>query len=336
MKERIEYIDLAKGICILLVIQIHVYGDTSFGIFQEMSIFRMPLYYFLSGIFFKTYGNFVPFFKKKANKLLLPFFVFFIFSIIPLHLYFDFLLPNREITIQDLFMSDHGRLYHRYNGAIWFLISLFFSNLIFYVIYTLSKGQSLPIVIASSICGIIGYFLNYADKYLPLWFDTSLTTLPFFVMGYITRHNTKFISTNFCRKDYLFISISLLSLLGVLLINKTTNNQLIDFDQNRYNVGVACLYIGGLSGTYLILFISKKLNKVLLVSYIGRYSIVVLCTHILYIFILRNILYRFSIPQDNGFINTSVFIIIILLSIPTIKYGIKYLPTIFSQNDLWK
>lgn len=53
MKKRIEFIDLAKGICILLVVQIHVYGDTSYTFFNAMTIFRMPLYFFLSGIFLK-------------------------------------------------------------------------------------------------------------------------------------------------------------------------------------------------------------------------------------------------------------------------------------------
>lgn len=40
--------------------------------------FRMPLYYFLSGLFFKTYRGFFDFVLKKINKLLIPF-AFFIY-----------------------------------------------------------------------------------------------------------------------------------------------------------------------------------------------------------------------------------------------------------------
>ena len=67
MANRIEFIDLAKGICILLVVQIHVYGDTSVDVFKMMSLFRMPLYFVLSGLFFKTYDGFFSLFKKKTS-----------------------------------------------------------------------------------------------------------------------------------------------------------------------------------------------------------------------------------------------------------------------------
>ena len=79
IKPRIEWIDTAKGICILLVVYSHVYmGDhPAFLHFQDY--FRMPLYFLLSGLFFKTYNNFHNFFIKKTNKLLIPFVFAYIF-----------------------------------------------------------------------------------------------------------------------------------------------------------------------------------------------------------------------------------------------------------------
>lgn len=68
MGQRIEFIDLAKGICILLVVSVHVFGSTGAisGKFLGITnIFRMPLYFLLSGLFFKTYGGILPFLKKK-------------------------------------------------------------------------------------------------------------------------------------------------------------------------------------------------------------------------------------------------------------------------------
>ena len=75
---------------------------------------------------------------------------------------------------------------------------------------------------------------------------------------------------------------------------------------------------------------------VLSYSYIGKYSIVVLITHQAYRFFIRNILYQMEIPQDSNFLNLFVFIILMLIELPTIKYGIKYLPVCFAQKDLWK
>lgn len=49
---RIDFVDLTKGVCIILVVMAHVGGafeqlDTN----SMLSCFRMPLYFFISGVF---------------------------------------------------------------------------------------------------------------------------------------------------------------------------------------------------------------------------------------------------------------------------------------------
>ena len=49
---RIDFVDLTKGVCIILVVIAHVGGafeqlDTN----SMLSCFRMPLYFFISGVF---------------------------------------------------------------------------------------------------------------------------------------------------------------------------------------------------------------------------------------------------------------------------------------------
>ena len=79
MKERIEYIDLAKGICILLVVLDHIAGYRYFsdGNYPMNDIFeqtRMPLYFILSGLFFKDYGGIrVPAAQDEPHPRALPF-----------------------------------------------------------------------------------------------------------------------------------------------------------------------------------------------------------------------------------------------------------------------
>ena len=70
-KKRIEYIDLMKGICITMVILLHCgFFEGKLALINEyLKIFRMPLYFFLSGLFFKTYGGFSSFTIKKINNL---------------------------------------------------------------------------------------------------------------------------------------------------------------------------------------------------------------------------------------------------------------------------
>lgn len=73
-QKRIEYIDLMKGICIILIIllhnQIHIPNDNINDILRNM---RIPLYFCLSGLFFKEYNGFLDFITRKFNKLIIPF-----------------------------------------------------------------------------------------------------------------------------------------------------------------------------------------------------------------------------------------------------------------------
>ncbi|MCH5329005.1 MAG: acyltransferase family protein, partial [Coprobacter sp.] len=70
-RPRIAFIDLAKGICILLVVLYHLDGQI-FGI-PNFSALRMPLYFALSGLFFKPGGDITAFTVKKTNNILIPF-----------------------------------------------------------------------------------------------------------------------------------------------------------------------------------------------------------------------------------------------------------------------
>ena len=86
MKERIGYIDLAKGICILLVVLDHVANEGYFWsgnyplneVFDQM---RMPLYFILSGLFFKDYPvAFGSFSYVRRTKFLSLIFSLFCYS----------------------------------------------------------------------------------------------------------------------------------------------------------------------------------------------------------------------------------------------------------------
>ena len=80
--KRIEFVDLTKGFCICLVVLLHVFGESGGTAFNTLNLFMMPLYFILSGLVFKQYSGFQEFFKKKTNKLLIPFlFTYFIICI---------------------------------------------------------------------------------------------------------------------------------------------------------------------------------------------------------------------------------------------------------------
>ncbi|MBR6489715.1 MAG: acyltransferase family protein, partial [Muribaculaceae bacterium] len=72
-KQRIAYIDFMKGLCIILVVAFHIsttaFGDRANFMLQQ---FRIPMYFFLSGLFFKLYDGFFDFARRKINNIIIP------------------------------------------------------------------------------------------------------------------------------------------------------------------------------------------------------------------------------------------------------------------------
>ena len=161
--------------------------------------------------------------------------------------------------------------------------------------------------------------------------------MPFFTLGYVLRKHTSVLNENFSRKDFFFFISSLGMLLLVFHVNEQLGTDVIGFARNEYNVHILLLYLGGTAGTLCVFMFSKYFGHLPIISYIGRYSIVVLLTHLLFLFVIRNLLYQAGIDQSERIdINIAVFILIILLMLPTIKFCVKYLPYCFAQKDLWK
>ena len=180
MKQRIEWVDTAKGIVILLVVLEHTtnIGSTQIGLI--LSNFRMPLYFVLSGIFFKTYGNIWNFLLKKVNNLLIPTLFFFWGSCI---IYFllqsigvHFAIPFKMEYLLDLFLP-YENIYC--NGVVWFLIALFWVNVICYPLMKYLHGIGL--ILCVILCGLLGV----SDMlHLPYFIDTALSAVPFFYAGF--------------------------------------------------------------------------------------------------------------------------------------------------------
>ena len=334
MSQRIEFVDLAKGICISLVVLFHVFGDLSGDVIQLMNLFRMPLYFVLSGLFFKTYDGLIPFIKKKTNKLLIPFFFTFFFLIIPT----TFLLrkfDGKSISFFDLLCTGDGKLNLGINGAIWFLFCLFAVNIYFYMIFLMTNKNIVGISVLALACGGIGYVMSIAGLHVPMWMDSALTAMPFFLTGYLLRCYSPVLYGSFSKKDILYAMFSLLLLVFVFLYDEWQGTNVIAFGENTFDIPFLSLYIGGITGTYFVLMVAKFFDKLPLISYFGRYSIVILLTHLLYLFVIRNILYQLNLPQNGVALNIISFVIIMLLSIPTISFCIKYLPYLFAQKDIW-
>ena len=330
MKERIGYIDLAKGFCILLVVLDHIANEGYFWsgdyplneIFDQM---RMPLYFILSGLFFKEYsGGLREFIIRKTNKILVP--------------YLFFILLYRAITwlVQNYTnFASTGTNIAGIWGPLWFLRCLFFMNVIFALAhYAIHRLAGTPIVgeILMAICmfgvGVAGYHVGNWH----LNFGTALTCMPLFWSGYFLNKKLHLLEMNIKRGWALSISVLLFVTIHFLYMGDNY------FYSNTYSSPLPLLYVSGLAGSVAILLLSSIIRRLPIVSYVGRYSIIILCTHQVIITLL--VAAKHFLPEmyrQTGLTESLVFFAITVgISILCCRPLKKYLPWFTAQKDLIK
>jgi len=336
-KPRIDFIDLAKGFCIILVVLTHVDSHFNFHYSGEvgLKIFRMPLYFFLSGLFFKEYEGFYGFIKRKVNKLLIPFTFFFLTCSVLLPNLLNYIgVPLRNEGLlgwKSLFVlfDAHQRVFS--NGPIWFLLCLFIMNILFYGVKIISlkfpqKFQLTFLILVSLGFGLFGHWIGQIKQPLLFYSDIAMSSMPFFCIGYIFNRHTSILIPN--RSDkYILLWILLLGIYtfafagGVSYINNSYCNPFI-------------MYSCGISGTLMTIFIAKVLHKLPLISYFGRYSIIILCTHQLLLTVIVNVVKK--LPWDLGapLLVVLVMVVTFLLYLFIIPFCLKFLPHVTAQKDV--
>lgn len=332
MKQRVEYVDFAKGFCILIIALTHTFGDSGGQTMELLSIFKIPVFFMLSGFFFRKYESFYVFFKKKTNQLLIPvLFSFLLFSLI--WTVFISLKNEESLSVRNIFfLPDTWKINFGLSPSTWFLVCLFQIFFLYYFLYKNFNNRFVLLLVTFAVGGI-GYYLNAKEVSLPIWMDTAITTLPFFAIGRMIWTEGGLLQKPSSVIHYLLFAISF-AVIIILFFTMDANDNTF-YAANRYTgVSFVRLYIGGFFGSIFMILISKFIGRLPIVSYIGRYSIVVLITHQFYLFVIRNVLYQINIPQDSAWVSLGVFLIVVLISLPTIKYGIKYLPYCFAQKEL--
>ncbi|MFI3264688.1 MAG: acyltransferase [Rikenellaceae bacterium] len=325
--ERVEFVDLAKGICIILVVLSHCDVDIAVP-FEHL---RIPLYFVLSGLFFKTYGGIRELVVKKVNRLLVPFVSFYGASIALILFASWALMWFKGVSIfigEERFTSGlftPGFLFT--NAPLWFLLSLFWCNLIFAIIKIYIKRRSVQLLFIGLIA-VVGCYFGYYQLFLPLYIASSLTALPFFCLGYYLQ-KTSILRAS--RHDRLFLAISIVLILTTSVIAKY-NTLYFQFGLNKVHGNALLIYLLSSVSVVALLGVCKAIGRLPTISYIGKYSIVILCTHLIF----AKAIFLFSSAVNWECSNLLVFIIVMIISTISIPLFIKYAPYIVAQKDLFK
>ena len=333
---RIDFIDLAKGFCILLVVFAHCCSHPGLETSMDdvLGSFRMPLYFFLSGLFFKMYDSFAGFVKRKINKLLIPFVFFYLTCSVclPNILYeLGYSVRNIEnigwLNSLSVIFSPTQRTFS--NGPVWFLLCLFNINIIFYTLVLLTNRLKMNTVFLCLVCIAIGIFggnLRSFDIQLPLYIDTALTSLPFFACGFFIKKYTNILTPN--KEDrYLLLYACLCLAYTILFADRTS------FQHNEFG-NLWSLYTCGITGTLFVIFVAKMVGSLPLISFFGRYSIIILCTHQMVIQIVWLFVKRLAV--NDWFIILLMLLLTLAIEMLLIPMFRKYMPHVTAQKDVIK
>ena len=279
-KQRITYIDLFRAAGIVSMIMGHINFGEPFD--HLIHGFHMPLFFLVSGYFFKRSESTNSFKKKirsKCKSLLLPYVIFAFFHIaLASVLRKDFDYDWLRLLV---FNTDKHGLPHA--GALWFLTSLFFADIFYMTIDRIccyGKGMHCIVIAA----GLIGNVLGLLPFRVPFGIDVSLVGMLFMHIGRLLRQDKtkKVLELN-------LISSLVLLVVGVSLI---MINRYVNLRCGRY--GIVPVFwtasIVTLIGLWnLCKIIDELANKANVCCYtyilnIGKDSIVYLCLNQLAIF----------------------------------------------------
>ncbi|QVY65844.1 acyltransferase family protein [Polaribacter sp. Q13] len=270
-----SWIDIVKGIGIILVVLGHITGGYSQNL---IFLVHMPLFFFISGYLFKS-QCIKDYFLKKTISLLLPYFTFLV-------ILYPFEYPysvDTNIFKYILKPIYGGQLLNNGLIAFWFITCLFLTQQVFnLLVHKINSKKLLALIV------FLFYITSYINSEiysvfkLPWNANVVLAAIPFFYTGYLFK--LKKYSIN-------LIVILVLNIISAYIIYYQTP---IAYDMKTANYGIPIIsFILSTASILFIIFIAKKLQHINFISkklkYIGRKSMIIMFLHQpIYIFLKNN------------------------------------------------
>lgn len=322
MNNRDKTIDIAKGIGIITVVWGHV--GQSCPCKSEIFLFHMPLFFLLSGYFFKDKElTFINVLKKRIQSYLIPYIVFFTIILL------CFILLYVSIGYSDRIYLSPGIIVYPYGvvGALWFLLALFEVHMGYYLIAKYIQKEWIKFIICL-ICLIVSQTAFRLGINIPLYIGSSLSMMLFFHIGYMM-HKYRILDSSKYRLILLVISI--LCYTGGIVSGID-----IDIKENKMEGNLPLVFPAALGGSYIIIYLSyllKEHNKISLINtvlnYLGQNTLLIFSMHLLCLELAR-CLFKFP-PADEATVLDGICITIggiigsLIIGIQIKKYILPYI-----------
>jgi fucose 4-O-acetylase-like acetyltransferase len=281
-KKRIGWIDISKGIAIILVLLGHSIPSSD-PTWQIVYSFHMPLFFFLAGYTFRP-KEMKGVLKSSALRLLVPYCICFLILSFSALLYEQGLNAEWVIThIESFFFASaiQVRFFDLPQvGIIWFFWALFASRVFLNFVISLFDKRSVPEIarfiffLAIGIAGgVISRFI-----FLPLAIDLVFATTFFMYLGYLFKTKDVFglLAKRASINILVFVASLAVWILCLIFMPYSSENL---FSTRLYGNPISAL-AGSMVCFYVAMFIEKFIPVVRdYLLFMGTNSIIVLFIH---------------------------------------------------------
>lgn len=316
---RIRFVDVAKGIGVLLMILHHCIAraGTAYAVVIKIAgfilSFHMPLFFFLSGYVYRNKDT-RAFFAERISGLLLP-----VLAFQALNMAISIVLDGLNCV------NPLGILF----SGFWFVYSVLYASCVFHLVDRFLKDRFPSRVWAGHIIVEIGMFLfAYRCSRLVSGTEDSLATAAtgyvFFSAGAAFRRiaNQCTFLLKVPEKGRCAYAVVGVLLTGILWITSGWNQQILMyissygswrwFLMNAF-IGIAAVY-----------FISMAIDQCAWLEFFGRNSLVIMITHFpVYTFVLMTLQ---EYLRDSAVLIAATFLITLVIEVPVAYFADRYLP----------
>lgn len=274
---RIQYLDLTKGVLMILVVMLHLggVGKSDYRIYPEFCwLFMLPCFFIISGYFFSCRLPFKKFLWKKTRQLLIPYYVFGLPVVVYNYVWgYVHGIPYDEVILSS---SVH-------NHPLWFIFSLYVMNVLFYAIKRYIKRD---FFVGATVLGLtlLGLFIRFHNVIDIKW-TNSLEYLIYFWIGNLWK--TSGFELGNCPPLLWFICVAVFAIIALPF----------QFSEWFYQIALSTpiYFIGAVIGSFLLILIMKKIDRISPINFIGRNTLIILIMHEYILFVVCRLI-GFSNP----------------------------------------
>jgi len=332
-QNRLQWLDNMRGIAFLLIVYSHLEYYRNDNLMSFFYPVYLTTFFFVSGYLFKSDYSFKQLLEHRTRTLLIPFFIFGILLILMSQTFtfksYKHLSFSKEL-LGFLFQSRGTQ------SGLWFIAALFVMNFPFYFLVKYIKNIKILLSVSLGIFLLSSIYVFWLKLPALPWHIQWIGGGCFYMtLGFVYKKYEGKIKS--FEKNPLFFSALLLYLLFIGIRNFFLHlSGFMKFNGSFYFIDALIIT---LLGIFIMIYVSKKLKNVELVSFVGTNSLLYFCLHGKVLSFLEHMIVKIFVKFDLGHSNLTDFFLgagitlldVLVVIIPVIFIN-KYLPFLIGKG----